>query len=84
MIYYKQCTLERQLPNGIAHTTSWIPEKFAIVGEYLQLKSGDDWINGWLVTSASERKEGKLVEDQAHNAKDIWAATSGPSPRGNK
>lgn len=51
---YKQCQLSKKIENGIERQISWIPEKFAKTGSYLELKSGDKWENGWLVESASE------------------------------
>tara|TARA_Y100000034_G_scaffold137002_1_gene218245 strand:+ start:5502 stop:5705 length:204 start_codon:yes stop_codon:yes gene_type:complete len=36
---FKQCTLQK----GITSQTSWIPEKFAVKGNYLRLKDDDGW-----------------------------------------
>jgi hypothetical protein len=33
---------------------SWIPERFAVPGKYLELKNAEKWENGWLVKSASK------------------------------
>ncbi len=55
---YRQCVLQRQLTSETA-TTSFIPEKFANVGEVLKLKdSNGNWTDGWVVKSA-----GQLVDE---------------------
>jgi len=86
--YYRQCVLTKKIPNsldsGELKTTSWIPEKFAEVGLTISLKNGNVWDEGWLVVAASEKMDGELIKNQAHNSNDIWTATSGPCPRGNK
>lgn len=46
----KQCKLQ----NGNTHTVSYIPEKYAIVGETLKLKNNDVWTDGWVVISVSD------------------------------
>tara|TARA_R110000824_G_scaffold218435_2_gene405049 strand:+ start:3552 stop:3803 length:252 start_codon:yes stop_codon:yes gene_type:complete len=50
-ITFKQCKLQRLN----ATTTSWIPSKFAKLGQYLKLKDRadktDNWIDGWKVES---------------------------------
>lgn len=47
---YKQCELSKKTADGVMRQVAWIPEKFAIVGHYLEIK-GD---NGWHVDSATE------------------------------
>jgi len=49
---YKQCVLRR----GSVEQTSWIPEKFAVIGKTLKLKIGDEWDDGWVVKFVSERE----------------------------
>lgn len=81
VLYYKQCKLEK----GDRATTSWIPEKHAVRGRILKLKENDQWDDDWLVKEVYPQKmEAKLVENQAHDSGDIWKATSGKYPRGNK
>lgn len=37
--------------------TSWIPERFAVVGKVLKLKNSDgEWDDGWVVTLASKTR----------------------------
>lgn len=79
--YYRQCQLEK----GCTITTSWIPEKFAIKGKCVKLKKkNDEWDDGWTVREVFSKMEARAVENQAHNSDDIWKATSGSCPRGNK
>lgn len=65
---YRQCTMERKVEGGTQHTTSWIPECFANVGETLKLRGEDGmWVDGWLVKSASPPMAAKSVEANARN-----------------
>jgi hypothetical protein len=59
---YRQCGLVRQLENGSEHTTSWIPECFAEVGETLKLRGVNGWVDGWKVVTASHPMDAKTVE----------------------
>jgi hypothetical protein len=44
-----QCKLRRV--NGVI-TTSWLPQKYAVVGKFLKLKNDEgEWENGWEVTA---------------------------------
>jgi hypothetical protein len=46
---YRQCLLKR----GESQQTSWLPEKFAQVGQLLKLKSdAGEWEEGWVVAEA--------------------------------
>ncbi len=60
-IWYKQCWLKRDN----IETTSWIPEKFAIVGNYIKLKDKDVWTDGWLVMSSVHRITSKRAIAQS-------------------
>jgi hypothetical protein len=52
--YMKQCKLERNITDGVSTTTTWIPEQYAIVGNYIKLKDEHDvWVDGWRVILAS-------------------------------
>lgn len=44
---YVQCILKK----NTKLQTSWIPERYAIVGKYLKLLENDAWENGWQVIS---------------------------------
>ncbi len=81
---YRQCKLVKKTLKGEIQTTSYIPEKNAVVGRVLELKNRQGvFEGGWEVMSA-----GTLItkdELPAHNiGKKLWEATSGPAPRGNK
>lgn len=54
---YVQCKLQR----GLVRQTSWIPDKFAKVGKYLELKEDGEWENGWEVISTYGTKPEKQV-----------------------
>lgn len=70
---------------GEVKTTSYLPEKFAVVGKVVELKNHQgDFEPGWTVMSAGELTA-KADLDRNHNiGKKLWEATSGPAPRGNK
>lgn len=50
---YKQCKMR----NNNCERTSWIPEKFAIVGKYLKLDEDDGWKVIEVYTFAREVEE---------------------------
>ena len=57
-LMYKQCRMERPLPNG--HTslhTAWIPAKFAKLNKILKIEMTEgNWENGWIVKEIGETK----------------------------
>jgi len=51
--FMKQCVLRKTYDDvGYRVTTSWLPEKFAVVGTYVKLKDDD----GWLVESVGNKR----------------------------
>lgn len=44
---YVQCILKKDTKLQ----TSWIPERYAVVGKYLKLLENEVWENGWQVIS---------------------------------
>jgi len=49
--------MEIKKESGTTTTTSWIPEKFAKMGKYLELRnSNGEWVNGWKVVSVGARQ----------------------------
>jgi len=47
---YKQCLLTKFTFSGLINQMTWLPEKFAIQGEYIKLKTEDNgWDDGWCV-----------------------------------
>ena len=63
-IYFKQCALELTEKEGNKITTkSWIPEKYAVKGKYVELKNREtgEWVNGWKVILVGLKR---LTEEQ--------------------
>ena len=52
-VLYLQCELTRRVADGLNRMVSWIPERFAIAGKYLELKNNDIWENGWFVENVA-------------------------------
>jgi hypothetical protein len=53
LTYYNQCKLVKEN----THQVTWLPEKYAVVGESVKLKQKDgSWSDGWLVVSAGARQ----------------------------
>ena len=63
MTNYFQCTLRKQTGLGHTEKTSWIPEQFAVLNEYISLKDRKtkQWTSGWKVINVGPYK---LSEDQ--------------------
>lgn len=51
---YRQCKLEKG--GGCVVTTSYIPEKYAIVGDVVKLKDNTGWDDGWVVVSVGHSR----------------------------
>lgn len=51
---YRQCRMTRKHSTGKTVVVSWIPEKYAVLGKFLQLKDNDEWVNGYEVELVSE------------------------------
>jgi hypothetical protein len=54
---YKQCRMTKKSGDYIQTTVSYIPSKFAIVGNKLNLKEGDIWTYGWVVEYVGHSSE---------------------------
>ena len=81
MIYYRQCVLEKVDGKATLKTVSYIPEKFAIVGKTLKLKSDDDvWEDGWVVMAAGDKTSEDLVPD-THKAIKVHRKATGDSSK---
>lgn len=50
---YKQCLLSKTNGFTITRQVAWVPQEFAILGKYLELKKRDQekWDNAWKVIS---------------------------------
>lgn len=84
-MYYKQCVLKIGTDKFSKETTTWLPQKFCHVGFKVKLRNNDQWSDYWTITSVSEvRKHESEIKDVAHKSQEIWTATSGKYPRGNK
>ena len=64
---YRQCKLEK----GSKMLVTWIPEPYAVVGEYLKLRNDEyEWVDGWKVVEvtgeAVERTVFTLMRQHAH------------------
>ncbi len=62
---YKQCRLERAVPNGTECQTTWLPAAFAFPGKVLRLKEKDGWQEDWRVaevwpTPCTFKSEGRF------------------------
>lgn len=57
-LYFKQCHLvKRTSPTTKIEVTSWIPEKYAQLNSYVQLKQHDgSFVDGWQVMSVSSAR----------------------------
>lgn len=56
---FRQCRLEKPLPDAVLSTTAWLPEQFAVVGMPLRLRDGrrSPWVAGWKVIWVSQHPE---------------------------
>jgi hypothetical protein len=63
-----QCKLQKN--NKI--TTSWIPTKYAIKGNYVKLKDNDVWENGWKVIEVFQPSK---LSDSVINRSDDYKNT---------
>jgi len=77
---YRQCLVQKDN----VHQTTFLPEPFAVVGRRLQLKEHDQWVGGWVVRTAGELVEGKLIEGKAHNSASIGEPSAKLTSRGHK
>jgi len=59
--YHVQCILQK----NNRQETSWIPKKYAVVGQYIKLKKNNEWSDGWKVTSIGAIKESEQIQEQS-------------------
>ena len=73
---YKQCHLEKNVQGNVVKTTSWLPEKFAVVGKPVGLKDSiGNWDEGWTVSSVGASKNAEQIERQHRQHKNHRKAT---------
>ena len=77
MTRHYQCSLERVDGANKVFTTSWLPEKFAKCGKYLELQNQKgEWINGWKVTGVSgSGLDSKFVQERTQDWKNMRKMT---------
>lgn len=69
--YYTQCLLKRNALRQV----SWIPEKFAVVGNGLRLKESGIWVDGWEVMQVWQTIDEKHLPDSHSERKAHKVAT---------
>lgn len=77
---YTQCKLQK----GTTQSVAFIPTKFAYLYSEIKIKKNNEWEDDWIVKEVYETVDENTIKNQSHKSKDIWTATSGPCPRGNK
>lgn len=83
-VYYKQCRLVKRTSSTTAiELTSWIPEKYARLHGYVQLKQADgSFVGGWEVTCVSaERLQEEHLPDSHAMIKGHKKATGDALPK---
>lgn len=67
-VLYRQCRIEKRVDERTTRTqVTWLPEKFARIGAYLQLRQAtDNWDNGWRVLSVGSRAVSESQLPDAH------------------
>ena len=71
MSKYKQCLLVRDNIQLI----TWLPDSYAVVGDVVQLKKGQLWVDGWIVIKvwgslATPIHVAKAIRDHRHRTED--------------
>lgn len=61
--FYVHCLLKKKAPDGYYYRTTWLPERFAVVGKCVKLKD----IDGWIVFKTFTREDKKTVEKNERN-----------------
>jgi hypothetical protein len=80
--FYRQCRLVKKTTRGERQKTSWLPEKFAVLGKALRLRQGEEWEDGWVVTMVSEsRLEDEELPGSHREIKNHRKATGDSSRR---
>ncbi len=65
-VAYRQCHLVQPRGGAVLHTTTWLPEAFAVEGETVRLRQWDGtWSIGWRVASVGP---GAIPEDVMRKA----------------
>jgi hypothetical protein len=66
--FYHQCILHKDIPKGTKTTTTFLPEKFAVLEKVIKLKDNNgDWEDGWVVKFARYDADGVNGSDIAQD-----------------
>ena len=75
-MYHVQCTLQKKSENNsITSQVSWLPEKYAVVGKFLKLKTNEEWVDNWEVIGKGAKKLTKDVIKEEQNYKKMRNVT---------
>ncbi len=69
-MFYRQVKLKKDC----WESTCWIPERFAVVGKLLGIKSSGVWVEGWIVSEIYSRLDEKTVlsnQDQYRHHREV-------------
>ena len=70
--FFRQCKLRKKDGDITEHTTSWIPEIFAKVGNICELRIVNEYVDGWKIINVSkERLTGMDVYNLGRKNKDF-------------
>lgn len=71
--FYRQCTLHKKVADKTSCTVSWIPERFAKIGNICELYiTASDLQDDWKIVSVGTTKlTGKEVNEKSRSNKDF-------------
>ena len=75
-----QCVLEKLVHchagGSYSKQTAWLPKRYAVIGEFLELKDDDgNWTDGWQVTAVGVTKETEEVVERSADYRKTRRAT---------
>ena len=81
-MWHRQCTLEKKVSTSCSKfRITWIPEKFAIIGRFLELQDNGVWENGWKVIQIGARKGSEEVNERSRDYKKQRKASDRERPK---
>ena len=66
-VFYRQC----ELVKGSRVQVAWIPEQYAILDKYVELRDHPGWSNGWRITYVSSIRISEWERQQAGARPDL-------------